>query len=126
MVFVITLNAACNDRNNEIEDLKRKNASLQKQTDSLKAAGKPEISTIGDTSSIAQEELPKIKTTDIVKGKLTPGKHNLTLQWISWDEPGTSPFNLRKMVGIRLKAARKTDYISIKEYQASITYQLRV
>ncbi|MBC8053886.1 MAG: hypothetical protein H7Y13_12545 [Sphingobacteriaceae bacterium] len=117
LVFIFIISTGCtNSDNNEIEALKRKTASLQKQVDSLKALQSTTDSVVIDTPETPQ---PKTETTrSNSDGKLRPGKHDLTLQWISWDEPGS--VNIQPAEGGwysiegSQKNRRNKDFISIK------------
>jgi hypothetical protein len=64
--------------------LREENFELKKENDSLKALIEMSQRTYeGDTIQKHPEALPKLATPTF------KGRHNVTLQWISWDNPGS-------------------------------------
>lgn len=81
--------ASCRPSTNEQEQrLRTDNFELRRENDSLKSVlEKAERSYEGDTVQSTLQ--PKLPATGPGKESNFAGKHLLTLQWISWDRPGS-------------------------------------
>ena len=81
--FVLLISSCSNNAENE-HRLRTENLKLHQEVDSLKdLIEKSRRQTGGDT-------ILKLKTESAVREKSSfSGTHAVTLQWISWDEPGT-------------------------------------
>lgn len=90
IVFIaIVIMSSCYPKNGETtnQHLRQENFDLKKENDSLKAMiSKSERSFEGDTIQKISEPAP-IKTPATLPA--LAGKHLVTLQWISWDRPGS-------------------------------------
>jgi hypothetical protein len=77
--------ASCNNKsgNTTEQRLRTENFQLRQQVDSLKGLISKSEKVEGDTVLLLPEESGKNS-----KGGFA-GKHNLTLQWIGWDNPGS-------------------------------------
>jgi hypothetical protein len=85
LIFVL-FTWSCKPKNGETADqhLRQENFDLRKENDSLKALiEKSERSYEGDTI----QKLPEPSTQSSYP--TFPGKHDLTIQWISWEKPGS-------------------------------------
>lgn len=117
--FLLILSSGCtNTSNKEIEDLKRQTTYLQKQIDSLKNPASDSITIDADTLKSEQPAEKPSKNSGDFDGKLRPGKHQFTLQWISWNEPGSvmiepAPDGWFSIEG-QQKNRKNSDYITIK------------
>jgi hypothetical protein len=97
------------------EELKRQNAALTHQIDSLKQVINRLDSATADTPEVEVQE-PK-NTSPKSFGGIRPGKHDFTLQWISWDEPGSVMIQPAEDGWYSIeggqKSQRNNDYITI-------------
>ena len=106
----------CNNPSNETPELKKKNAALQREVDSLKK--KITIEETIKTDSTTKADQLKLEIKDAIpEGELRIGKHDFTLHWISWDEPGSVNIQPAEdgwytIVGGQ-KSRKNSDYISI-------------
>ncbi|HXI00922.1 MAG TPA: hypothetical protein VNI52_11700 [Sphingobacteriaceae bacterium] len=79
---------ACNKKtgNTSEQQLRAENFKLKQENDSLK-----QLLTKTDTTSLKTDTVSQITTLPPVSSNYPkiPGKHALTLQWISWDVPGS-------------------------------------
>ncbi|MEJ6981888.1 hypothetical protein WG906_15580 [Pedobacter sp. P351] len=106
----------CNNPSNETLELKKKSAALQKEVDSLKKKIANEKSIKADSTSKADQ--PELKINDPVpEGDIRIGKHDFTLHWISWDEPGSVNIQPAEdgwyTIAGGQKNRKNSDYISI-------------
>lgn len=86
LTAILLLLCSCKPKNGDTteERLRQQNFSLKKENDSLKSViEKLTRDYSGDTVQIAPE-MPASSTYPTF-----PGRHALTLQWISWDKPGS-------------------------------------
>jgi len=110
--FLIVISMGCTNSTNEINELKKQTAALQSQIDSLK-------NPVSDTAKVKSGKISESASQNIEKenGSLKPGKHNFTLQWISWDEPGSVDIQPSKdgwyTIEGNQKNRKNADYITI-------------
>ena len=78
---------SCKPKTGDTTDqhLRQENFELRKENDSLKASiEKSERTFEGDTIQKVPETVPKSSLPTL------PGRHSLTLHWISWEKPGSA------------------------------------
>lgn len=87
IIFIAVLGAvSCKPKTGDSaeERLRQENFRLKKENDSLSAmVEKSQRTYEGDTIQTLPKTLPKAPSPTFA------GKHDLTLQWISWDKPGS-------------------------------------
>ena len=81
IIFFLTFTFGCTNAPDETAELKKENARLRQEIDSLKRKNQP-------PDTVTHPIQPPRKS-DPKDGVLRPGKHLFTLHWISWDEPGS-------------------------------------
>lgn len=119
LILLSVLSTGCsNSTNTEIEELKRKTARLQKEVDSLKKTQATSDSSYIDALAAKQVDVkPPGAAKRNSEGQLTPGKHDFTLQWISWDEPGSVTIQPSEDGWYSIEGGQKSrkngDYITI-------------
>ncbi|MFD2162086.1 hypothetical protein ACFSJU_06755 [Paradesertivirga mongoliensis] len=115
--WIIICSGCSNPTNNEIEELRKQTKDLQKQIDSLKNAASDTISAKPDTL-VAEPPATKSQPPSQPDGQLRPGKHQFTLQWISWDEPGSVMIQPAEdgwfSIEGQQKSRKNNDYITIR------------
>ena len=128
IMFLVMVSFGCsNPDNNEITALKKKTADLQLQIDSLKEALAAADSAVSAAPAGRENETLVESPTSTVNsdGKLKAGKHNLTLQWISWDEPGSVNIQPAEDGWFSIEGSQKNrksnDYISINGFIKQIS-----
>lgn len=94
-IFLFLL-AGCNNANRE-KELALKEGKIELSKKESEPKGKPTIidsvsSNIQEKSNSQSVSKTENNTTEISDGRLS-GKHNLTIQWISWTKPGAITFN---------------------------------
>lgn len=86
ILFLLFILHACKPKTADTADqhLRQENFDLKKENDSLRSiVEKSQRTYEGDTI----QKLPETPAANSYPS--FPGKHNLTLQWISWDKPGS-------------------------------------
>ena len=116
-VFCLVIcNGCSNSEHNEIAALRRENKDLRKQIDSLKNAASDTTSAKPDTL-VGEPSANKSQSPSQPDGQLKPGKHQFTLQWISWDEPGSVMIQPAEdgwfSIEGQQKSRKNNDYITI-------------
>jgi len=110
------ISLGCNNASDEISELKKANGLLQQEIDSLKTAESAGKSIEMDSTTQIQLNPPIISQNQT--SGIRVGKHDFTLQWISWDEPGNVQIKPTKdewyMIEGGQKNRKNSDYISIK------------
>lgn len=113
LLFAACVLASCGSNTGDSTEqrLRTENFEMRRQIDSLKnLIGKSARKTLGDTILKLQEE--KLVNSN---ANGFAGKHALTLQWISWDEPGNVTIVPAEngWYTISGKQARNEDYVKI-------------
>ena len=113
--ILIILIVGCNNTDQEINQLKQHTARLQKEVDSLKKLHKvPDTPARQNDTVKTPKPLAQPRPKD---GRLRAGKHNFTLQWISWDTPGSVSIQPAEDGWFSIdggqKSRQKKDYITI-------------
>ena len=110
LFFILSTLATCKNPAPNEERLRTENFILRQQIDSLKnLIRKTDQPTESDTILKLPEDKPSID------GDSFAGKHSLTLQWISWDEPGSVLIvpALNGWYTISGKQANRENYVKI-------------
>lgn len=112
----LLLSLSCNNSGDEIAALKKTNARLMQEIDSLKADASLSKTVVIDSIGPAVPAPPPIEQNQ--SNKIRVGKHAFTLQWISWDEPGAVQIKPASNDWYTIEGGQKnknnSDHISIK------------
>jgi len=108
-VFCFSCNAGNNKKQEQVQ---KENDSLKKEIEVIKNEGQKDI--IKQTDTVLKNDTQEAVTQNPL---IRTGNHNLTLQWISWDQPGTVTISdmgnsTYTIVGGQLSKTNK-DYINI-------------
>jgi hypothetical protein len=117
IIAMVALFMGCADSNQEVAQLKKENQLLRAQIDSLKNTDLQKDTIRPDTASAGRSPQKKTPENSVASNRLTPGKHDFTLQWISWDEPGTVDVQPSEDGWFTIQGSQKRrgnkDYVSI-------------
>lgn len=112
---MVVFYASCTNSNNETKALKKQIIALKQEIDSLKNAPSNNNSAIDSVSKNKKADVDKkIPSSNTIR----TGKHAFTLQWISWDEPGSVMIQPANDGWYSIKgeqrSRRNSDYITIE------------
>ena len=115
LILLIGILSGCKNSSNQVIELKKENRVLRQEIDSLKKLIGVADSGKTDTDAKAATTI-KLSTSPKDKA-LRVGKHDFTLQWISWNEPGSVNIQIAENGWYSIKGGQKSsknaDYISI-------------
>jgi hypothetical protein len=114
-VLIACILWGCNNPSNDYLELEKENKALRQEIDSLK-----KIISVADTVKVDTHSKAAVSQKPSISPKnstLKTGRHDFTLQWISWDEPGSVDIQAAEDGWYSIeggqKSSKNSDYITI-------------